>query len=495
MFVKLVSKMRKKVLFFLLFIIETCFIFSPVAYCTPKEWDNLEIFTYPDHRRHLDEALSILENMEKIYGKNVLKLCPYIEKTGDQYKALQEYGKAIECFERSLRLKSEKDVHVDMSINDTRIKLSNIYFYRGSYRKAEQMVLRVLGNQLDTLDEESIEIAKTRHVLAGLYRWQGRFDEARDLYKKAIMVLESHNEPSLPYCLKDYAFLNFFEGKFLRAEALFTKALEAMEKREQEEGKAFLDTPSFMAYLANSIAAQGRLEEAEEIYQNFQDMIRKRFGKGKFHEKIYHLVIGKFYRNCGRPIEAEEHYMYVASIFFLIGVVPDMTPFLEEIAAFYREQGHFEESEIILLKAKEAVEFQYGRDHPAYPVVMHKLGVLYREWGRITGLEKKYEISERYLKESLQRSSQFITDLHPSRNRLCHDLAVLYHYEGRFDEAEFLYRKVLDNYVKAFGPSFVKLRQLLLDLSILCRTRGNLEDSKELEKWAFNIPDIAQWVE
>lgn len=486
--------MRKKVLFLLLFVIGTGLVFSSAANCTREEWEDLEIFTFSDPRKNLEEALSVLENKEKIYGKDALELCQYLEKTGDEYQALHEHGKGIECFERSLRLKSKKDV-IDMTIDNTRMRLANLYFHKGYYAKSEKMLLKVLDHQLETSNEGSSEVAQSRYSLAILYRLQGRFDEARDLYEQVIPVLKRHNDPDLPYGLKDYAFLNLFEGKFEQAEKLFEQALKSMEEREKKEGKNFLDVPTFMAYLANSIAVRGRFEEAEMIYQQLQEMIRKRYGDGRFHEKIFHLAIGRFYRNWGRPMEAEVHYRYVASIFFFIGIVPDMTFFLEEIAAFYREQGRFDEAEIILLKAKEAIALVYGVAHPSYAAVLNKQGVLYREWGRMADLEEKYELSEKYLNECLEKTSNLVTEIHPSRICLLHELAILYHYQERLDEAESFYRKALNNYVKAFGPRFVKLRQLLLDLAILCRTRGNLEEATELEKWACNIPDIAKWVE
>lgn len=464
------------------------------AYGTRAEWEDLEIFKFLDPRRDLDNSLRILEEKQKLCSEDSAEMCPYIEDAGREYRRLQDFVKAQEYFERSLDLKKQNGLD-GRTIDSTRLQLAKIYFQRGFYFKAEQMTLRILEHQQNTLNADDPDIAHTLHSLAILYRWQGKYDEARSLYLKAIPVMEIHNDPELPYCLKDHAFLHFFKGNFTQAEGLFAKALAALIKREQQERKTYLDVASFTIYLADSIAAQGRFREAEVIYEQLQGMIRARYGKGQFHEKIFHLAIGRFYRNWNRPMEAEQHYRYVASIFFLIGIVPNMTFFLEEIAGFYREQGNFEEAEIILLKAKEAVESEYGKDHPFFAGILRNLGVLYREWGRIAGEEEKYETSERYLKESLERISRLVSTLHPSRICLFHDLAILYHYNGQVREAALLYRQAIDQYREGFGPYFVYLRHLLLDLARLCRDIGDIMEAEDLEEWAGSVPDIRKWVE
>lgn len=486
--------MKKIAVFLVVILMGTGCIFPGAIYCSISEWEDLKVFTFGDPFRSLDEAIKKLENEEKVHGKESLKLCPFIENVGKEYRNLQDFVNAQECFERSLDLKKRK-VLDDKEMDSTRLQLANIYFHRGFYSKAEQMTLEILEHQRETLDEDNAAIANTIHSLAILYRWQGRYDEARSFYLKVIPVMKTHNDPELPYCLKDYAFLHFFEGNFAQAEELFAKALAALMQREEQEGETYLDVASFTIYLADSIAAQGRFSEAEVMYEQLQGMIRARYGKGKFHEKIFHLAIGRFYRNWNRPMEAEQHYRYVASIFFIMGIVPNMSFFLEEIAVFYRKQGNFEEAEIILLKTKEAVESEYGKDHPSLASILRNLGVLYREWGRMTGNKDKYEFSEKYLNESIQLTSKSVSGLHPCRNCLFHELALLYHYQGKLEEAEELYKRAIDNYVEGFGPRFVQLRQLLLDLSRLCREKGDMVGAEDLEEWAMSVPNIIKWVE
>lgn len=487
--------MKKMAIFSLFVGLLVLVLVSPLpVYGTRAEWEDLEIFKFHDPGRDLDHALRILEEKKKFYGEDSAELCPYIEDAGREYRRLQDLVNAQDCFERSLDLKKQKGMD-DRTIDSTRLYLANIYFHRGYYLKAEQTTLKILEHQQNILNADDPRIANTLHSLAILYRWQGRYDEASSHYLKAISILETHDDPALPYCLKDYAFLHFYQGNFTEAEELFGKALVALEKREQQEGREYLDVVSFAIYLVDSISAQGRFHEAEIMYEQLQGMVRERYGKGQFNEKIFHLAIGRFYRNWDRPMEAEQHYRYVASIFFLIGIVPNMTFFLEEIAGFYLEQGNFEESEIILQKTKEAVESEYGKDHPAFASTLKNLGVLYREWGRISGDPEKYERSEKYLKDSIERISRFASMLHPSRSCALHELALLHHYRGQLKQADLLYRQAINNYVDGFGPRFGKLRQLLFDLSRLCRERGDIPEADDLEEWAVSVPDIGRWIE
>ncbi len=486
--------MRKMTLIFLLIIVGTGFVFSSTAHCSRDEWENLSVFKFSDPRRNLVETLKELEYQEKLHRKDSVQLCSYIEDVGREYKSLQEFAKAVQCFERSLRIQSKNDTAY-MKIDDTRLKLSNLYFYMGFYQKAEELVLKVLDNQVETLGERSREVASTKNRIAVLYRWQGRFKEARDLYQQAISVFEALKDPNLPHCLKDYAFLHVHEGKYEEAEVLLKQALKDLEHIEKVQDKPCFHVPVFMSYLADTLAVQGRFEEAEKIYSSCLDIIQERYGKGNFNEKIFHFMLAKFYRNWDHPMEAERHYRYVASIFFIMGIIPDMTVFLEEIAAFYREECRFDEAEIVLLKAKEGVELVYGKDHPFYASVLNKLGVLYREWGRMFYLEGKYELSEKYLKESMERTAKIVSEIHPSRICLLHELGVLYHYQERFDEGEKLYRKAIDNYTEGFGPRFFMLRQVLHDMALLCQTTGKLEEAGEFNERSESIPDIAKWLE
>ncbi|CAG5137499.1 uncharacterized protein ALTATR162_LOCUS135 [Alternaria atra] len=70
---------------------------------------------------------------------------------------------------------------------------------------------------------------------------------------------------------------------------------------------------------------------------------------------------------------------------------------------------------------------------------------------------------------------------HPQTLETMHQFAMLLHYEGRWSDAEPLYRKVLVNRRSLYGIGSLSALDTAYELAIVLRRLGNTEDSKELQ--------------
>ena len=78
-----------------------------------------------------------------------------------------------------------------------------------------------------------------------------------------------------------------------------------------------------------------------------------------------------------------------------------------------------------------------GKEHPSTLTIMHNLAVLYKAQAR-------YQEAEELYKEVLEKQEDILGKEHPSTLNTIHNLAGLYKDQGNYEEAERIYKEVLE---------------------------------------------------
>jgi tetratricopeptide (TPR) repeat protein len=106
---------------------------------------------------------------------------------------------------------------------------ANVYTNQGRYEEAEQLYLRALEGYEEELGPKHPDTLRTVQNLAGVYRDQGRYEEAEQLYQRALEGREEKLGPKHPDTLRTVQNLaNVYRdgGRYEEAEQLDLRALE-----------------------------------------------------------------------------------------------------------------------------------------------------------------------------------------------------------------------------------------------------------------------------
>src|SRR5262249_34637634 len=116
--------------------------------------------------------------------------------------------------------------------------------------------------------------------MAGLYRAQGRYTEAEQLFKRGHMILEKAfgpEHPSVATSLNNMAILYRAQGRDADAEALYKRSLSISEKTLGPEHSQIVTVLDNLAYLA---LVRGDWAGAADYWRRSTGIIKRRSERG-----------------------------------------------------------------------------------------------------------------------------------------------------------------------------------------------------------------------
>ena len=146
--------------------------------------------------------------------------------------------------------------------------------------------------------------------------------------------------------------------------------------------------------------------------------------------------------------------------------------------AAYR-QGDYAEAESRFDAALKEAE-AFGPEDPRLAMSLNNLAELYRAQGRYGEAEPLY-------RRSLAIWEKALGPEHPDVATSLNNLALLYDAQGRYPEAEPLYRRALAIREKALGPEHPDMAQSLENYAGLLRATGREVEAAEMEARAKAI--------
>ncbi len=134
-----------------------------------------------------------------------------------------------------------------------------------------------------------------------------------------------------------------------------------------------------------------------------------------------------------------------------------------------------------------------GRNTPRFATDLNNLALLYRDQG-------KYAEAEPLYKRALAIREKALGPEHPQTVLSFNNLALLYFNQGRYAEAEPLYQRALAIREKTLGPAYPRVATTLNNLAALYDTQGRYAEAEPLYQRALAIwektvgpdhPDVA----
>lgn len=345
----------------------------------------------------------------------------------------------------------------------------------GKYIEATRLAERALEMAQAQLDEKTVAFPVFLHRLAGLYREDGRYEEAAELYTRAIKLRGEVDRKRLPNTINDFALLNWDEAKYAEAEQLFmqAKTLYTEQSGPTSEDVATCDTNLGLLY-----RDMARYDAAEKLMQEGR-VIREAQNTGTRDLDIANSLhnIASLDRDQGRFSEAEPLARRGLEIRRAkLGTEhPELAKSMNVLAEILRATGRYDEAIQLLNSAVAIRKRAFGDDHPAVATSLNSLGAVYESQGRLSDAETSYKAALTIREHRLKPLFPGHPDLATSQA----NLGALYKAQHRYEQAEPLLRSALEIREKTLGKEHPDYLKSLYELGELMKLRGKSGEADE----------------
>ncbi|OQD61046.1 hypothetical protein PENPOL_c019G04134, partial [Penicillium polonicum] len=271
--------------------------------------------------------------------------------------------------------------------------------------------------------------------------------------------------------------LYYDQGKLKEAEEIYQRALVGCEKAL---GLDHTSTLSTVNNLGNLYYKQGKLKEAEEMYQRALASYEKALGPD--HTSTLDTVhnLGTLYSDQGKLKKAEEMYQRA-----LVGcekaLGPDHTSTLSTVnnlGGIYKNQGKLKEAEEMYQRALAGKEKALGPDHTSTLGAVNNLGLLYSGQGKLIEAEEMYQ-------RALAGCEKALGPDHTYTLTIINNLGSVYKDQGKLKEAEEMYQRALIGKEKALGLDHTSTLSTVNNIGLLYSAQGKLIEAEEMYQRAL----------
>jgi tetratricopeptide (TPR) repeat protein len=349
-----------------------------------QEWQVLDSLCFKYREINPDTAI--------VFGKKALELC-FKEKGTKSF----EYGRCLNTL--GLAYNERGDFSISDSLFNLAIKtikrqsekkdmyfftgimlnLANLYRKQGLYKQAEQLYKEVIDIRKIEFGKNSEEYPSACHILANLYRVQGRYSEAEILYKEAIEITRkiSPNHINMAIYSNSLAVLCVEQGRMEEAEYLFSK--EVIPVHEAKMGKNNPQYATVYANFASIYRHKGQYAKAESLIKE-AIIILDNLTKSKIHTH------GTMYNNLGFLYLEQKKYVQAESLFLqareirkkLLGVNHSYyAQSNNNLAGLYQYTGRYSKAESLFLSSKNYYSLFMGKESSSYIMACGNIGELY----------------------------------------------------------------------------------------------------------------------
>jgi tetratricopeptide (TPR) repeat protein len=191
-------------------------------------------------RAHYIKALSYMEQIRYHEAKEEFEnIAPNIDNTdilsdyAKIYYILGEYDKAIEYYEKSLKIQLVTLGENHPSTATTYNNIGSAWKSKGEYDKAIEYYEKSLKIQLATLGENHPDTATTYNNIGSAWKSKGKYDKAIEYYEKSLkiqLVTLGENHPDTATTYNNIGLVWKSKGEYDKAIEYYEKALMILRK-------------------------------------------------------------------------------------------------------------------------------------------------------------------------------------------------------------------------------------------------------------------------
>jgi CHAT domain-containing protein/Tfp pilus assembly protein PilF len=217
------------------------------------------------------------------------------------------------------------------------------------------------------------------------------------------------------------------------------------------------------------------MTKAESLYIKALAMRKRLYPNGHSDVAVSLNNLAAFYRDQGRYAEAETLYKDALAMTKRLfkGDHSDVASSLNNLGAFYNNQGRYAEAEPLLQQALAMRKRLFPDDDFDVASSLNNLAGLYKSQG-------KYAEAESLYTEALAMNKRLFPQDHPDVANSLNNLAVLYNSQGRYAEAESLYTEALAMRKRLYSEDHPSVAIVLDNLAVLYNSQGRYAEAEPL---------------
>jgi tetratricopeptide (TPR) repeat protein/CHAT domain-containing protein len=317
----------------------------------------------------------------------------------------------------------------------------------------------------------------------------------------SLMPAQAQAEPPELEAISKRGSQLYQAGKYADAIPVVEEYIAAAAAKFGEEHPLYADAADLLHHLAEFYRKDGRLAEAEPLYQRALSIAERVLDPEHPSISIALGNLAELYRAQGRHAEAEplaERSLAIRekasrTAQANVGPEPDETAnLLSKVNQLYRA-GKYVEAIPIAERYAQVIEARHGTESPEYAIALNDLGELLR-------VTNRFAEAEPLMRRALAIDERSRGPKHPIVAIRLNNLALLLQATNRLGEAEPLFKRALELREKALPVGHAHIAQSLNNLAELYRTQDRLGEAEPLHRRALEIyekalpaghPDIA----
>ena len=349
------------------------------------------------------DSLELLERALKIhlvlYGENNLSTAYLYYNIGLCEKSIDNFTKAIENFETSLRI--YEDLGENSLIRaDLLTDLAEVYHSNKKYDKSIELLNSAYEIYLKFKCENHKNTARILILLGETYYSQEIFDKALENYEKALKIrifLNGDNNENTLFCINKIAEIHRSYNDFEKAIEFNQKGLIISKEIYGEKSESYIASLQNIAEIYYKI---GDLKKNQEIQEISLNLLQKYYSD---NQKIIILTL----RNLGEVSRSLEEWDK-ALIFFnkalemQVDNSDEYAEILAKLASIYEIQEKYDSERICLEKAWKYWENQSFEGNAKIAVILNRMGSLYYMEGGLENLTKSVD----YIAKALEMNKR-----------------------------------------------------------------------------------------
>jgi CHAT domain-containing protein len=311
---------------------------------------------------------------------------------------------------------------------------------------------------------------------------QHRYDEAAELYRRALAILEKDPEKNRSYLidtLSNLARTYEFQSRYVEAIELRKRVValgEATVGRDKGVGLS-----SSLNDLAIAYYLLGRYAEAEPLDERALMIRENALGRSSREVAVSLNNLARVYERLGRYEDAEALHRRAIDIEEkAAGAGRELAVSLNNLALVDLKVGRQEEAEQLTKRALALQQKLLPPNDADLAQSLNNLAVAYRQLGRAAE-------GEPLLKRAIAIKEQIFGPDHPEVANHLIPLANAYVNLGRYEEAEPLYLRALAIRQRVFGPDHMDVASLINYLARLQLLMGRTTESIDSSRRAVRL--------
>jgi tetratricopeptide (TPR) repeat protein len=324
-----------------------------------------KIGLYEKAIEHYQQALTLYRKLGIEVG-----IAVNLNNIGFVYDSWGQYDKAIEYYQQALTI-NRKLGNVD-AITIILNNIGLVYKSWGKYNKAIEYYQQALEINRKLGIEDGI--ARNLNNIGLVYRSWGKYDKAIEYYQKALIINRKLGiEDGIAENLNNIGVVYEAWGQYNKAIKFHQQALEINRKLGIEDGIATNLNNIGVVY-----ESWGKYDKAIENYQQALT-IKRKLGNEDAIATILNNI-GLVYKSWGQYDKAIEYYMQALEINRKLGIEDKVATNLNNIGSVYDSWGQYDKA-IEYYQQALTIKRKLGNED-AIATILNNIGLVYNSWGQ-----------------------------------------------------------------------------------------------------------------